>query len=209
MSAVSNSPGTVCGRSRRRRLTMPALLLFAATLTAAATVHSRTSSGDARAPAADNRPVCAVAGPYTLLSLEEYESLSMMSRRVMGMMAEILPFYTEVWPHAVRDSRGRAGLIVVSSVPLEELATSTNQDSFKGWLVCAIVALGKYSAITGVPIQHVCFTDINGASEQRWCYDADMSLVCGLHRSLVTGSITADEAHAALVSHWRRIDPLP
>jgi hypothetical protein len=158
-------------------------------------------------PAVEATHYCDHSGAYTLLGHEEYETLEVYARRVALMMREILPFDTQVWPHAVRDSQGRTGLVLESSVPVSMLADSTDQEFLKGWIVCAILAVGKYSEIPGVRVDHVCFTDGTGAAGGGWFYDADHVFIMELYRSLVGGQVGAGEAYAALVSNWSHVVP--
>ena len=61
--------------------------------------------------------------------------------------------------------------------------------------------------LPGSELDHICFTDeTSEASESRWCYDVDASLVKGLHSALVRGEITAEQAHERLVAHWKRVE---
>ena len=190
-----------------RQIALPVLLLLAAAITTATAVTGRFKDSVTTPAPTLAMAFCEKAGPYTLLAHDEYEDLQYLARRVGSMMGEFLPFYTHVWPHAVRDSQGRSGLILESSIPLANLAASHDQEHLKGWLVCAILAVGKYSDLPGVELDHLCFTDATAqASEARWCYDADASLVRGLHRALVKGEITAEQAHDRLVAHWKRLE---
>jgi hypothetical protein len=138
---------------------------------------------------------------------EANKELRRAMQRERALQREILPFDTQVWPHAVRDSQGRTGLVLESSVPVSMLADSTDQEFLKGWIVCAILAVGKYSEIPGVRVDHVCFTDGTGAAGGGWFYDADHVFIMELYRSLVGGQVGAGEAYAALVSNWSHVVP--
>lgn len=195
------------GSFRARKAAAAVLIACTAGMTTAVAVTGRDKSGGVSAPDLA-APFCEKAGSYTLLSREEFENMQHLARRVSSMMGEILPFQTRVWPHAVRDSKGRAGLFLESALPMASLSGTPDQEYFKGWLVCAVLAVGKYSVMPGVELDHVCFTDASGA-EARWFYDVDIALVRNLHRGLVHKELSADEVYDQLISQWKRLEAEP
>jgi hypothetical protein len=147
----------------------------------------------------------ALVGGYAVLRYGELESLNRIAVRMASMMDAILPVESLVWPHAVRDEQGRVGMFMAPTVSFEQLAKGPSEDSLKGWLVCALIAAGKYAEGSAVTIDHLCFTDPTGMGGDLWCYDVDIMTVRQLHRRLLTGVMTPDEAYQVLIERWRRI----
>jgi hypothetical protein len=144
-------------------------------------------------------------GRYDVLPREELDSLSRTSSRIASMMDEILPFDTMVWPHAIRDEHGRNGIFLAPRVPFATLAAQPDQEPLKGWLICAILAVGKYVEGSSAPVHHICLTDASGMRGDLWCYDVDIATIRHLHQRLVTGALSADEAFDSLTSRWKKI----
>ena len=142
---------------------------------------------------------------YELLPQEELESLNQTSTRIASMMDAILPFDTVVWPHAIRDEQGRNGLFLAPRVPFATLATDPDQEALKGWLVCAILAVGKYAEAASVPLHHIGFTDASGMGRDLWYLDIDIGTIIQLHRRLVSGTLSTDDAFQELTSRWKKL----
>ncbi len=142
---------------------------------------------------------------YEVVPHSELEALSQASRRIASMMDAILPFESTVWPHAIRDELGRTGIFLAPSIPFNTLATNPDEDPLKGWIVCAILATGKYIETIPFPVHHVCLTDQTGMRGELWCYDIDIATVRYLHRHLASGTLTAEQAYQTLIARWKKI----
>jgi hypothetical protein len=143
--------------------------------------------------------------PYIVLTQPELEVLNRTAMQMEAMMDAILPMATLVWPHAVRDGQGRVGLFMAPTVAFDDLARGLNDDHLVGWVVCAVIAAGKYAEVSEVRIDHLCFTDPTGMRGDLWCYDVDMAMVRQLHRRLATGQMGPEEAYQVITEHWEKI----
>lgn len=142
---------------------------------------------------------------YEIIPHGELETLNQTSRRIASMMDAILPFESTVWPHAIRDELGRTGIFLAPSIPFETLAAAPENEPLIGWIVCAILASGKYLETVSFPVHHICLTDPTGMRGDLWCYDIDIATVRYLHRHLAAGSLTAEEAYQTLTARWKKI----
>jgi hypothetical protein len=143
--------------------------------------------------------------PYTVLSQAELEILNHKAMQMEAMMDAILPMATLVWPHAVRDAQGRVGLFMAPTVAFSDLARGPNDEHLVGWVVCAVIAAGKYAEVSEVRIDHICFTDPTGMRGDLWCYDVEMAMIRQLHRRLATGQMGPEEAYQLIAEHWQKI----
>jgi len=112
---------------------------------------------------------------------------------------------TRVWPHAVRDASGRAGLIIMAQRPLLMSMNGEDLETRKTWVLVSVLAAAKETADSRLPLDHLALTDTQGAQGQLWYYDVEMSLAHKLYLQLRDRKITMDAAYAEIVRSWRLV----
>ena len=140
-----------------------------------------------------------------VLSRHEWHSLSKAARYMEHVLHQAHSLGTRVWPHAVRDSSGRAGLIIMAQKPLLMSMNADELDSRQTWVVVAVLAAAKYSEESHLPLDHLALTDTEGARGVLWYYDVDMALANRLYRQLKDREITLDAAYGEITRSWKLI----
>lgn len=115
------------------------------------------------------------------------------------------PVRTRIWPHAVRDDAGRAGLIVVAQRPLLMFRHTDDQPLREHWVVVAVVAAARESVESGIPLDHLALTDIDGANGELWFYDVDMDVGRRIYQQLKARTMSMEAAYGEIVGSWRLI----
>ncbi|MFM2177201.1 MAG: hypothetical protein RL015_1299 [Verrucomicrobiota bacterium] len=146
-----------------------------------------------------------VAAKNAPLNRLEWHSLSQAARQMEQLMHQTQPVRTRIWPHAVRDEAGRAGLIVVAQRPLLMFRPTDDLQKRQHWIVVAVVAAAKEAMESAIPLDHLALTDIDGANGNLWFYDVKMSVARNIYKQLNDRTITMDAAYDEIVSSWRLI----
>lgn len=139
------------------------------------------------------------------LTRQEWHSLSQVARQMEKLLHQTQPVRTRIWPHAVRDDAGRAGLIVVAQRPLLMFRHTDDQPLREHWVVVAVVAAARESIESGIPLDHLALTDIDGANGELWFYDVDMKVGRSIYQQLKMRTMTMETAYAEIVRSWRLI----
>jgi len=116
---------------------------------------------------------------------------------------------TRIWPHAVRDASGRAGLIIMAQRPLLMSMNTEDLDARQAWVIVSVLAAAKESAESPAFLDHLALTDTDGAKGPRWYYDVDMNLARKLYRQLEARTITMDTAYHEIISSWTLVTATP
>jgi hypothetical protein len=153
-------------------------------------------------PPPDHDSIAAKNAPLTRL---EWHSLSQAARQMEKLMHQTQPVRTRIWPHAVRDDAGRAGLIVVAQRPLLMFRPTDDLQIRQHWIVVAVVAAAKEATESAIPLDHLALTDFDGANGNLWFYDVEMSVARNIYQQLKERTITMDAAYDEIVSSWRLI----
>jgi hypothetical protein len=144
--------------------------------------------------------------PHTApLSRNDWHSLSRAANEMEHLLHKAQAVGTRVWPHAVRDASGRAGLIIMAQRPLLMSMNGEDLDSRQTWVLISVLAAAKKSSESPLPLDHLALTDTEGAQGQLWYYDVDMSLARQLYLQLKDRKITIEAAYREIVRSWRLI----
>jgi hypothetical protein len=144
--------------------------------------------------------------PYSaLLSRLDWHRLSSAARQVEFLLHQAQTVGTRVWPHAVRDASGRAGLIIMAQRPLLMSLNGDDIDTRQAWVLVSVLAAAKESAESPLPLDHLALTDTEGAQGQLWYYDVEMSLAHELYLKLKDRKITMEAAYTEIVRSWRLV----
>lgn len=141
----------------------------------------------------------------SLLSRHDWHNLSSAAKQMEHLLHQAQPVGTRVWPHAVRDASGRAGLIVMAQRPLLMSMNSEDLDTRQTWVLVSVLAAAKESAESPLPLDHLALTDTEGAQGQLWYYDVDMSLARKLYLQLRDHQISMESAYREIVRSWRLV----
>lgn len=141
--------------------------------------------------------------PAEVLKRHEMLLLESIAYRAESMMTLMESVQTRVWPHGVRDQRGRLGLFVGSSRPLFGEKDEMTIKQLREWVVCSLIAVVKYSE--GRPVGHIGFTDVEGQDGQRWYYDLDMATAREIHRLIITGVVPLQRGYDMIVNSWEKV----
>lgn len=140
-----------------------------------------------------------------LLSRHDWHSLSSAAKQIEHLLHQAQTVGTRVWPHAVRDTAGRAGLIIMAQRPLLMSMNTEDLDARQTWVLVSVLAAAKESAEAPLPLDHLALTDTEGAQGQLWYYDVEMSLARELYLQLRDRKITMDAAYREIVRSWRLV----
>lgn len=155
--------------------------------------------------AAGDQPATHPRHPQAGIPLDRLELLALQSiaERAESMLsiAEAIP--TRVWPHGVRDERGRQGLFIGSLRPLFEESHPRLVEARKAWVVVGLIAAVKYSE--GSQVGHIAFTDANGLQGGKFYYDIDITHARAIHRDLVIGTLAFEEAYDVIATTWEKV----
>ncbi|MCA1962541.1 MAG: hypothetical protein LDL31_01190 [Prosthecobacter sp.] len=110
-----------------------------------------------------------------------------------------------VWPHAVRDGKGRAGLIIQAHRPLLMTVSLEDIDRRKSWVLSAIIAAARQVELTEAPVDHLALTDTEGVTGQKWYYDVDIALARRVFSGLLSGTLSPDDAYATVIRSWKLV----
>jgi hypothetical protein len=143
--------------------------------------------------------------PNPILNRTELHTLEGIAWRMESMLTLANYTRTHVWPHAVRDSKGRAGLFISSSAPLLEAKDGEKEEMKRAWTVLGLVAAVKYAVGSPIKVGHIAFTDSDGIEGDRWYYDLDFGTAREIHRRLISGDLKATEAHDLIAACWIKI----
>jgi hypothetical protein len=147
-----------------------------------------------------------LGGPHTsLLSRQDWHRLSSAAKQMEHLLHQAQSVGTCVWPHAVRDASGRAGLIIMAQRPLLMSMNIGDIDARQTWILVSVLSAAKESAKSPLPLDHLALTDTEGAKGQVWYYDVDMSLANQLYLLLKDRKITMDSAYREIVRSWRLV----
>lgn len=167
------------------------------------TVMSSSLMGNTpKRPTSDLVILTAQNAPLTRM---EWHSLSQAARKMERLMHQTQPVRTRIWPHAVRDDAGRAGLIVVAQRPLLMFRPTDDLLIRQHWIVVAVVAAAKEALDSAIPLDHLALTDIDGANGDLWFYDVKINVAQNIYQQLKERTITMDAAYAEIVRSWRLI----
>ncbi len=144
-----------------------------------------------------------------VLNREELHELNSITKNIAEMMSLPDLIHTSVWPHAVRDSKGRTGIFVSCSFPLLSTSGEMVQTAREHWVLLAVIAAVKFLEGSSVQIQHLGFTDPNGTMDNSWYYDLDMNTARYIHRQLAHGGMSKDQAFALIERSWIKITEDP
>jgi hypothetical protein len=140
-----------------------------------------------------------------LLSRHDWHSLSGAAKQMEHLLHQAQTVRTRVWPHAVRDASGRAGLIIMAQRPLLMSMNAEDLDARQAWVLVSVLAAAKESDKSPLPLDHLALTDTEGAQGQPWYYDVEMSLARRLYIQLKERKITMDTAYREIVRSWRLV----
>ena len=140
-----------------------------------------------------------------VLNRSELHTLSAISQKMEFMINPAEFNHTRVWPHGVRDGRGRIGLFISCAYPFTEMTTGPELEGFKAWVIYTVIAAVKYSEGSPVPVDHLGFTEFDNSSGDKWFWDLDMASAKLVHKKLFSKGITADEAYAIITKSWTRV----
>ncbi len=140
-----------------------------------------------------------------LLSRNDWHSLSSAAKQMEHLLYQVQTVGTRVWPHAVRDASGRAGLIIMAQRPLLMSMNSEDLDARQTWVLISVLAAAKESAESPLPLDHLALTDTEGAQGQLWYYDVEVSLARQLYLQLKNRKITMDAAYREIIRSWRLV----
>lgn len=140
------------------------------------------------------------AAPLNRVELHRLEEIA---DRVESMMSGSRSVATRVWPHAVRDAKGRLGIFIGSSQPLFDDQDAQVAQYREAWVVFGLVAAVKYCE--GSQVGHIGFTDLRGMFAEQWYYDLDMATAREVHRLLTHGFIQPAVAFRMISSAWQKV----
>lgn len=140
-----------------------------------------------------------------VLSRHELHALTEAARGVEAFIRRTPHLGTRVWPHAVRDGQGRAGLIIMAHRPLLMSMNLEDLDQRRNWVLAALIAAGWQMESTPARVDHLALTDPEGMRGQQWYYDVDMALARRLFLRLREGTLSAEAAYRQVVSSWRLV----
>jgi hypothetical protein len=184
-------------------------LLSSIGLVEAADKHAKSSSSEPRSEwisVKSRDPSSSAQNAHgKVLGREELAELKTISKNISEMMTVTDYVHTDVWPHAVRDSKGRAGVFVSCSYPILSTSGEAAAIARESWVTLAVIAAVKYSEGSVVPLQHLAFTDPNGETQSSWYYDLDMDIARYVHRQLVHGGMSRQQAYAMVERSWVKV----
>ena len=137
------------------------------------------------------------------LKARELLTLENIAKRTESMMGVATFVSTHVWPHGVRDSKGRLGIFIGSSRPLFSEKDERIVEQKKAWIVFGLIAAVKYCE--GSQVGHIAFTDWDGINGERWYYDLDMQTACEIHRWMLQGLVAPKHAYHLIESSWVKV----
>jgi hypothetical protein len=140
-----------------------------------------------------------------LLSRHDWHSLSSAGKQMEHLLHQAQTVRTRVWPHAVRDASGRAGLIIMAQRPLLMSMNAEDLDARQAWVLVSVLAAAKESDESPLPLDHLALTDTEGVQGQPWYYDVEMNLARRLYIQLKERKITMDAAYREIVRSWRLV----
>jgi len=137
------------------------------------------------------------------LKAQEWLTLESIAKRAESMMAVATFVSTRVWPHGVRDNKGRLGIFIGCNRPLfaekDERIVKPNE----AWVVFGLIAAVKYSE--GSQVGHIAFTDRDGIHGERWYYDLDMPTAREIHSMMFQGLVAPENAYHLIESSWVKV----
>lgn len=155
--------------------------------------------------AAGDHPASQPRHPQAGLPLDRVELLALQSiaERAESMLSIADAIPTRVWPHGVRDERGRQGLFIGSLRPLFEESHPRLMEARKAWVVVGLIAAVKYSE--GSQVGHIAFTDANGLQGGKFYYDIDITNARAIHRDILIGALALDKAYEVIATKWEKV----
>jgi hypothetical protein len=143
--------------------------------------------------------------PQAGLPLDRVELLALQSiaERAESMLSIADAIPTRVWPHGVRDERGRQGIFIGSLRPLFEESLPRLVEARKAWVVVSLIAAVKYSE--GSEVGHIAFTDANGLQGGKFYYDIDITHARAIHRDILIGALALDKAYEVIATKWEKV----
>ncbi len=140
-----------------------------------------------------------------VLERHEIQALGDVARGVELLLRRTQFSGTRVWPHAVRDSKGRTGLIIMAHRPLLMSMNMEDIDIRRTWVLVSLIAAARQMEITESQLDHLALTDREGMTGQLWYYDVDMQIARSIYKELNEGSITGDQAYQQVTSSWKLV----
>lgn len=143
----------------------------------------------------------------TLLTRHEWHQLGDAAWQISMLIQNAQPVATQVWPHAARDSAGRAGLIIKAERPLMMTLNVEDIRLRAAWTLAAVLAAGRFVELEGLPVDHLALTDADGAHHQKWYYDVDVQTARHVFVGLRDRKISMDQAYSMITSSWKLVTP--
>jgi hypothetical protein len=140
-----------------------------------------------------------------VLNRSELHTLSAISQKMEFMINPADFNHTRVWPHGVRDERGRIGLFISCAYPFAQMTAGPELEGFKAWVIYTVIAAVKYSEGSPVPVDHLGFTEFSDSSGDKWYWDLDMANAKLVHKKLFSKGLTPEEAYSIITKTWTRV----
>ncbi len=140
-----------------------------------------------------------------VLLRHEIQALGDVARGIEHMLRHTQFTGTQVWPHAVRDSQGRAGLIVMAHRPLLMSMNMEDIDIRRTWVLVSLIAAARQMQITESQLDHIALTDREGMTGDLWYYDVDIQVAHRIYKQLHEGIITGEQAYQQVVDSWKLV----
>jgi hypothetical protein len=140
-----------------------------------------------------------------LLTRSEWHALNSAASQIRHFMRRVQPIGTRVWPHAVRDASGRAGLIIMAEKPCLMTLDTRDLHARQIWVLSSVIAAAQLAEKSALPLDHLALTDAHGVEGQLWYYDLDIRLALQLHRQLMERSISPEDAYSQVVCSWKLV----
>jgi hypothetical protein len=140
-----------------------------------------------------------------VLQRHEIQALGNVARGVEMMLRQTQFEGTRVWPHAVRDSQGRTGLIVMAHRPLLMSMNMEDIDIRRTWVLVCLIAAARQMQTTESQLDHIALTDREGMTGDPWYYDVDMQVAHRIYMQLNEGSINGEQAYQQVINTWKLV----